>query len=96
MHSQTVLQHVTIRNQALEQELRIEKGKALLSTRNEQIEAEMNTLKIRSQNMERELEELRCQNQQLISDAEKSSKKIRDLEAWKLRMKAMIDGDGGD
>ena len=96
MHSQNILEHITARNQALEQELRIERGKALLKARNEQTEAEMKELRVRSQNLEHELDEMKVQNQQLTSNAEKYLKKIKDLEAWKLRMKAMIDGDSGD
>ena len=93
VHSQTVLQHMTTRNQSLEQELRIEKGKSLLSTKNEQIEIELKALKVRFQEMERELQETRERNQRLSSEVETHLKKIKDLEAWKLRMKAMIDGD---
>jgi hypothetical protein len=93
MHSKSMLEHVTARNQVLEQDLRIERGKALLSARNEQTETEMKALRIQSKNMERELNEMREENERLRSDAEKYLKKIKDLEAWKLRMKAMIDGD---
>lgn len=56
----------------------------------------MKMLKIRFTEMERELQETKEQNQQLLSAAEKHLKKIKDLEAWKLRMKAMIDGDAGE
>ncbi|RDW77886.1 hypothetical protein BP5796_05738 [Coleophoma crateriformis] len=93
VHSQTILEHVTARNQALEQELQIERGKALLAARNEQSEAEVKEMKARFKDMERELGETREENRQLKIDAEKNIKKINDLEAWKLRMKAMIDGD---
>ena len=96
MHSQHILEHVTARNQALEQELQIERGKALLAARNKQSEAEMKTMKARFQDMERELDETREANRQLKINTEKYLKKINDLEAWKLRMKAMIDGDSED
>ncbi|RDW85275.1 hypothetical protein BP6252_02865 [Coleophoma cylindrospora] len=93
VHSQNILEHVTARNQALEQELQIERGKVLLAARNEQSEAEMKKMKARFKDMERELGETREENRQLKINTEKNLKKINDLEAWKLRMKAMIDGD---
>jgi chromosome segregation ATPase len=93
VHLKGMLAHATARNQALEQQIQIEKGKALLATRNEQTVVEMNALKTRLKDMEHELNELRQQNQHLTADTEKYQKKIKDLEAWKLRMKAMIDGD---
>ena len=39
---------------------------------------------------------MRVQNERLTSDAERYVKKIKDLGAWKQRMKAMIDGDSED
>jgi len=80
LHYKKILEHVTARNKALEQELKIERGKALLATRNEQAVGEV--------------EILREEIQRLKRNAERDGKKIRDLEGWKLRMKAMIDGDG--
>jgi len=88
-----MLEHVTARNQALEQQLQIERGKSLLAARNQQTAVELNVLKTQSKDMEHELNKLREQNQNLTADVERHLKKIKDLEAWKLRMKAMVDGD---
>jgi hypothetical protein len=96
MHSKNILDHVTARNQALEQEVQIERGKAILAARSQQSDAEMKAMRIRVKDMESELSEMREQNQQLIISAEKNAKKIKDLEAWKMRMKAMIAGDSED
>jgi chromosome segregation ATPase len=96
IHLKTMLEHATARNQALEQELQIERSKALLAPRNEQITAEMNALRIRYKDLQHTLDDLTEQNQHLKADAERHLKKIKDLEAWKLRMKAMIDGDSED
>jgi peptidoglycan hydrolase CwlO-like protein len=96
MHSKNLLEHVTLRNQALEQELQIERGKAMLAARNRQTEAEMEAMRIQVKDSMHELNETREENQQLRSNAEKYLKKIKDLEAWKLRMKSMIDGDSED
>lgn len=91
-----MLEHITARNQALEQQLQIEKGKAMLAARNQDTVVELNALRIRSKNMEDELKNLKEQNQHLTAENQTFMKKIKDLEAWKLRMKAMIDGDAGD
>jgi len=93
MQSSNVLEHFNKRNRALEQELQIERGRTLLAKQNEQTEAELKALEIRFKDTEHELNEMRVQNERLTSDAERYLKKIKDLQAWKQRMKAMMDGD---
>jgi predicted nucleic acid-binding Zn-ribbon protein len=96
IHLKTMLEHATARNQALEQELQIERSKALLASRNEQTVAEMNALRTQFNDLQHEFDDVTEQNQRLKTDAEKHLKKIKDLEAWKLRMKSMIEGDSED
>jgi hypothetical protein len=95
-HSKNMLNQITAKNHALEQELQIERGKVLLAARNQQQEAETNALESKLKEMEIEIKELKEQNKQLKDDAEKSLKKIRHLELWKQRMRSMIDGDMED
>jgi len=91
-----MLDHLTAKNHALEQELQIERGKVLLAARSQQQEAETNALRSRVEDMETEIKVLREQNQKLKNDAETSLKKIKNLEVWKRRMRSMMDGDMED
>jgi len=94
-HSKHMLDSMTAKNSALDQELQIERGKTLLATRN-QHEAEITALQSKVKDMETVIRELRVQNQQFKSDAEESLKKIKNLESWKQRMRSMMDGDAED
>jgi len=88
-----MLEHITARNKILEQQLQIEQGKALLATKNQIIGAEYQAIKVKCEAMEQQANELKDENRVLKTESEGYQKKIKDLETWKSRMKALMDGD---
>jgi hypothetical protein len=87
-----MLEQATTRLHILEQDLMIERGKAKLNSSQSDKDAEVNTLKHELKLKQDRIDELERKCAQLIDEHQSKDLKIKDLEAWKLRMKMMIEG----
>jgi chromosome segregation ATPase len=92
-HSKSMLEQATTRLHILEQDLMIERGKTTLTTGQKDKEAEVNTLKDELKLKQDMIDELTKKIEELLDDVKCKEAKIKDLEAWKMRMKMMIDGN---
>ena len=92
-HSKSMLEQATTRLHILEQDLIIERGKAKLNTSQSDKDAEINALQHELRIKQSIIDELEKKYELLVDEVKSKDLKIKDLEAWKLRMKMMIDGN---
>lgn len=92
-HSKSMLEQATTRLHILEQDLIIERGKAKLNTSQSDKDAEINALQHELRIKQDIIDELEKKYELLVDEVKSKDLKIKDLEAWKLRMKMMIDGN---
>jgi len=88
-----MLEQATTRMHILEQDLMIERGKAMLIAGQNNKDAEINTIKDELKLKQDMIKELTEKTEELLDDVRYKEAKIKDLEAWKRRMKMMIDGN---
>lgn len=88
-----MLEQATTRLHILEQDLIIERGKAKLNTSQSDKDAEINALQHELRIKQDIIDELEKKYELLVDEVKSKDLKIKDLEAWKLRMKMMIDGN---
>lgn len=91
-HSKSLLEQATSRLHILEQDLEIERGRARLTASQGDKNAEVSALKQELRLKQDEIDKLAEANEELNGDVRNKKLKIKELEAWKLRMKLMIDG----
>lgn len=91
-HSKSMLEQATTRLHILEQDLIIERGKAKLNTSQSDKDAEINALQHELRLKQDIIDELEKKYELLVDEVKSKDLKIKDLDAWKLRMKMMIDG----
>lgn len=91
-HSKSLLEQATTRLHVLEQDLEIERGKARLTISQSDKDAEISALKRELALQQSALDSLTKENERLTEDIKTKDLKINELEAWKMRMKLMIDG----
>ena len=87
-----MLEQATTRLHILEQDLIIERGKAKLNTSQSDKDAEINALQHELRLKQDIIDELEKKYELLVDEVKSKDLKIKDLDAWKLRMKMMIDG----
>ncbi|KIN04562.1 hypothetical protein OIDMADRAFT_17574 [Oidiodendron maius Zn] len=86
-----MLEQTTTRLHILEQDLIIERGKARLNTSQSDKDAEINSLQHELRLKQDIIDGLEKKYELLVDEVKSKDLKIKDLEAWKLRMKMMID-----
>jgi len=92
-HSKFMLEQATTRLHILEQDLMIERGKATLTASQNDKDTEINTLKDELKLKQTMIDELTKKTEELLDDVRCKEAKVKDLEAWKMRMKMMMDGN---
>jgi chromosome segregation ATPase len=92
-HSKSMLEQATTRLHILEQDLMIERGKAKLTANRSDKDAELTGLQEQLRLKQDAIDNLSKRNKQLSDAVECKELKIKELEAWKMRMKMMIDGN---
>lgn len=92
-HSKSMLEQATTRLHTLEQDLLIERGKVKLTANKSDKDAEMIALQEELKLKHNIINSLTKRNEQLSDAVEFKELKIKELEAWKKRMKMMIDGN---
>lgn len=90
-YSKYIVAHTEARLHVAEQDLAIERGKAVLATpRSNQNEVQI--LKDTIQRQEYKINKALEDYEALKAGSEKNAKRVEELEDWKRRMKMMVDG----